>query len=175
MCHMTYTEPMSRTARIVFRVQPDVRAAVLAEAKERGQSITEFAERALKESLSSTATGRKLAATLSEANGRGINEQSGPAPVPSTSRTAVNVRESESTRGGVRPAAPSQTRPTVSNFDRLQGASAGEDQRLGPARIAPVRKVKASTADLSPRANIGPKPLSATKPRPKAAARKAKP
>lgn len=143
--HRTLLAMDKNDDRFEIRLPKAEKQAILAGAQEAGQNPSVFARRV-------------LAAALSEAKGAPIAIQAGPAPVPSTSRMGCNVREPESVRDGVRPAAS----PRASNFDRLQGASAGEDPREGPARPR--------------RANVGPKPASASKPRPKAGRKtKAKP
>ncbi len=143
---------LRRDKRIECRVSADLRERIDEECERRGQPFTEFAHRAFE---------RELATVPSDTKGAFRSEQAGPAPVPSVAGS-----------DGVRPAAPSQgvaleTAPS----GRGPGTPAAVSTPCGSGSVeetAPTEHSAQSRTQRPRRADIGPKPLSATKPRPKA-------
>jgi plasmid stability protein len=161
-----YTQPMTKSERLEVRLDSDLRARVEAEAARQGRTLTETVRRTLESMLSDAQEDRP-------------REQAGPSSVPSSVTNFDRLQ-------GVRPAAlirtPEQAlgaRSESSAEDAAPDTESGKGTTTAPKPTSPRTTPAESSA--SPRIrqpmrrDVGPKPASASKPRPKATKPKSKP
>jgi hypothetical protein len=180
------------SGRLEIRLSKADRDAVLEAAEREGVNKSEWCRRVFANVLGTP----QVETGPSGDEGSALAKPSGPTPVPSSADAEAGHARASANGEGVRPAAQSQATDekgaanglrahddrNLNEQDRRQqdpgsqgagrGSSSRADAEAKPKRISPVKPFHPTV--IPRRADVGPKPVSATKPRPKATKPKGK-